>query len=92
MGWGLGCDFEVIVLNLNMDVQVEKIELAKRLLETDDEAVLLQIKEVFENNDKDFWNDLPEHVKAGIERGQKQAAEGKLTPHDEVMKKYAKYL
>ena len=40
----------------------------------------------------DFWDDLPQHVKAGIKRGQKQAAEGKLTPHDEVMKKYAKYL
>jgi predicted transcriptional regulator len=39
----------------------------------------------------DFWNDLPEYVKAGIKRGQQQAAEGKLTPHDEVMKKYAKY-
>ena len=75
-----------------MDVQTEKIALAKRLLETDDEAVLLQIKDVFENHDKDFWSDLPEHVKAGIERGRKQAAEGKLTPHDEVMKKYAKYL
>ena len=75
-----------------MDLQNEKIILAKRLLETDDEAVLLQIKEVFDNNEKDFWNDLPEHVKAGIERGRKQAAEGKLTPHDEVMKKYAKYL
>ena len=75
-----------------MDLQNEKIILAKRLLETDDEAVLLQIKEVFDNNEKDFWNDLPEHVKEGIERGRKQAAEGKLTPHDEVMKKYAKYL
>ena len=75
-----------------MDVQVEKIELAKRLLETNDEAILLQVKEIFENNDKDFWNDLPEHVKAGIEKGRKQAAEGKLTSHDEVMKKYAKYL
>ncbi len=75
-----------------MDVQIEKIALAKRLLETDDEAVLLQIKEIFESNDKDFWNDLPDHVKAGIERGRKQAAEGKLTPNDEVMKKYAKYL
>jgi len=69
-----------------MDVHIEKIALAKRLLETDDEAVLLQIKEVFENNDKDFWHDLPEHVKLGIERGRKQAAEGKLTPHDDVMK------
>ncbi len=75
-----------------MDLQAQKIALAKRLLDTDDEAVLLQIKEVFESNEKDFWNDLPEHVKAGIERGRKQAAEGKLIPHDTVMKKYAKYL
>ncbi len=75
-----------------MDLQAQKIALAKRLLDTDDEAVLLQIKEVFESNEKDFWNDLPEHVKAGIERGRKQAAEGKLIPHDAVMKKYAKYL
>ena len=71
-----------------MDLQTEKIELAKRLLETEDVSVLLQIKEVFESNDKDFWNDFPEHVKAGIERGRKQAAEGKLIPNDEVMKKY----
>jgi len=75
-----------------MDLQTEKIELAKRLLATDDEAILQQIKEVFESQEKDFWNDLPEHVKAGINRGQQQAAEGKLTPHNEVMKKYAKYL
>ena len=69
-----------------MDLQTEKIELAKRLLETEDESVLLQIKEVFDSHEKDFWNDLPDHVKAGIERGRKQAAEGKLTPNDEVMK------
>lgn len=80
------------IVNLNIDLQTEKTELAKRLLQTEDETVLLQIKEVFENYDKDFWNDLPEHVKAGIERGRKQATEGKLTPHDEVMKKHGKYL
>jgi hypothetical protein len=75
-----------------MNVQTEKIALAKRLLETDDEAVLNQIKQIFESQEKDFWNDLPEHVKAGITRAQQQAVEGKLTSHDEVMKKYAKYL
>jgi len=45
-----------------------------------------------QKQDNDFWNDLPEHLKAGIGRGRKQVAEGKLTPHAEVMKKYAKYL
>jgi len=75
-----------------MNVQTEKIALAKRLLETEDEAVLLQIKEVFEKQEKDFWNDLPQHVKSGIERAKKESIEGKLIPHDEVMKKHAKYL
>ena len=70
-----------------MDVQTEKIELAKRLLETNNEALLLQIKEIFESSDQDFWNDLPDHVKAGIARGRKQTEEGKLTSHENVMKK-----
>jgi len=59
------------------------------LLQTEDEAVLLQIKEVFKNNDKDFWDDLPGHIKAGIERGRKQAAEGKLTPNFDFTNKYS---
>jgi hypothetical protein len=75
-----------------MDIQTEKIALVKRLLDTDDEAVLNQVKEVFENSEKDFWQDLPEHVKAGIDRSKQQAAAGLLTPHEEVMKKYARYL
>ncbi|WCT12745.1 hypothetical protein [Mucilaginibacter jinjuensis] len=73
-----------------MDVQTEKIELAKRLLETDDEELLQQIKVVFENHHVE--ENLPEHVKEGIQRSLKQASDGLLTPHDEVMKKYAKYL
>jgi hypothetical protein len=80
------------MVNLSMDLQAEKIALAKRLLETDDEVILLQIKEVFEDHEKDFWNELPEHVKTGIERSKLQASEGKLTANEEVMKKYAKYL
>jgi len=75
-----------------MNIQTEKIELVKRLLDTDDESVIQQVKEVFEIHEKDFWNDLPEHVKTGIERAKKQAQAGLLTPHDEVMKKYTKYL
>ena len=75
-----------------MDIQTEKMELAKRLMETEDEAIILQVKEIFESQDKDFWDDLPDHVKEGIERGRKQAAEGKLTPNEEVLKKYARYL
>lgn len=75
-----------------MNLIAEKLELAKRLLDVEDEGLLFQLKQVLDNNDFDFWDDLPENVKQGIERARKQVAEGKLTPHDEVMSKYAKYL
>jgi gamma-glutamylcysteine synthetase len=75
-----------------MNLIAEKLELAKRLLDVEDEGLLFQLKQVLDNNGKEFWDDLPENVKQGITRAKKQAAEGKLTPHDEVMSKYAKYL
>ena len=71
-----------------MDIQAEKIELVKRLLDTEDETVIREVKGIFESHEKDFWNELPDHVKAGIKRSRKQAEAGLLTPHDEVMKKY----
>ncbi|MBB5397230.1 hypothetical protein [Mucilaginibacter sp. AK015] len=75
-----------------MNLIAEKLELAKRLLDVEDEGLLFQLKQVMDNNGKDFWDDLPENVKQGIERSRKQAADGKLTSHDEIMSKYAKYL
>lgn len=72
-----------------MDIQAEKIELARRLLETDNEVILQKVKDIFEDID---WESLPNHVQAGIKRAKKQAHEGLLTPHNEVLKKYQKYL
>ena len=51
-----------------------------------------EIQEKLNLLDDDFWNDLPNHVKEGISRGQKQALAGETKPTDEVMKKYSKYL
>jgi len=79
------------LLNLNKDIQTEKIALVKCLLDTDDVSIINQVNEIFENSERDFWNDLPQYVKTGIERSRKQAEAGLLIPHDEVMKKYTKY-
>jgi hypothetical protein len=75
-----------------MDIQAEKIDLVRRLLDTDDKSILQEVKNVFESHEKDFWAGLPKYVKDGITRSKKQAEAGQLTSHDEVMKKYAKYL
>ena len=75
-----------------MDIQTEKIARVKRLLDTDDALILQQLKDVFECHEKFLWNDLPQHVQAGITRGLAQAEAGQVTPHNEVMEKYQQYL
>lgn len=75
-----------------MEIQTLKIELAKRLLESDDVKLIEDVKNLFDKKEQDFWNTLPEHVKRGIEKSQQQAIEGKITPHEVVMQRYAKYL
>jgi len=75
-----------------MDIQTEKLELVRRLLDIDNEVLLQELKDVFDKQEKDFWLDLPEDVKSGITRSKMQADAGLLTQHDEVMKKYSRYL
>lgn len=38
--------------------------------------------------EKDFWDELPEHVKSGILESQEQIKQGKYSTHQEVMAKY----
>ena len=52
--------------------------------------IVQAILEVEETHD--WWDDLSDEAKKSIERGLKEADEGKLTPHKEVMKKYKKWL
>jgi hypothetical protein len=72
------------MLNLYMDLQAEKIELAKMLLDTDDESLIQKIRALFKVSKKDFWEELPEHVKQGIQKSRKQASEGQLIPFDQI--------
>jgi len=53
---------------------------------------LLLAKQQNKADEKDFWDELPEYVKAGIEEGLAQSERGEGIPHDEVMKQIqAKY-
>lgn len=40
----------------------------------------------------DEWEELPEYVREGIDRGLQQSAAGQTKSHEEVMKKFKKYL
>jgi predicted transcriptional regulator len=69
-----------------MDLQSEKIELVKLLLETDSKSVLDEIKAIFEKQGHDFFDELPQHVKDSIEAGLKDINEGNVYEHDSVMR------
>ncbi|MDB5156317.1 MAG: hypothetical protein JWR50_1024 [Mucilaginibacter sp.] len=68
-----------------MDLQSEKIELVKLLLETESREVINEIKAVFKRQGNDFYNDLPKHVKDSIEAGLKDIEEGNVYEHNWVM-------
>jgi hypothetical protein len=75
-----------------MSIEELKIEIAKKVFDTDDENLLSELDLLLSTNEKFVFEDLPKHVQEGIKRGAQQAEEGKLIPHDEVMKLYSKYL
>jgi hypothetical protein len=53
---------------------------------------LLLAKQQNKTDEKDFWDELPDYVKVGIEEGLAQSERGEGIPHDEVMKQIkAKY-
>ena len=43
-------------------------------------------------NQSDFWDELPDNAKTDIDEAVRQADAGQLKSHEEVMKKYKKWL
>jgi len=69
-----------------MDIQTEKIELAKLILSTNDTGLINQIRSLFKSRDEDWWEELPASVKLGINESIKQADRGEFISYDEVKK------
>ncbi len=68
-----------------MDIHLEKIELIKLLAETENPSIIKDIKKIFQREKKDWWEELSDEVKAGIEEGERQIEEGEFTTFDEMM-------
>ncbi len=72
--------------------KLEKDALVQKLISTEDDAILDQVKVIL-SDDKDFWDDLPEHVKEGINKAKEDIKQGKGIPHEQVMAEIkARYL
>ena len=68
-----------------MDIQTEKIELAKLILNTDDIGLLDQVKALFKTKkDESWWNEIPESIQKGINESIAQADRGEFVSFDEL--------
>ena len=67
-----------------------KLELIEWLTRLDDEETIEYLKVVKDSKltDHDWWDDLTDEQKKGIERGLQDIDKGRVTPHQEVRDKY----
>ncbi|MBN9386287.1 MAG: hypothetical protein J0H74_36345 [Chitinophagaceae bacterium] len=56
------------------------------------QKVLLSVAKTFAQKDSDWWDEISQEQQQAIDRSLEEMKAGKLTPHDEVMKKYKKWL
>jgi len=74
-----------------MDIEATKLELMQLLLQTQKESLLAKIKQIFEEDTTDWWNELSEEEIQSIKKGIEDADNGKLIEHEEVMKQFKKW-
>lgn len=71
-----------------MDIQLEKIELMKKLAETQDPAIIKSIRKIFKKEKKDWWDELTHAQKEDIAQSELEFEKGDYSDFETVMKKY----
>lgn len=67
-----------------MNVQAEKLDLIRWLIDLNDENVIAKIKSL-RDEDVDWWNSLSAEESAAIREGLEQLDRGEGIPHDQVV-------
>jgi hypothetical protein len=67
-----------------------KLEIIHWLSQLEDEDTINFLKIVKDNatSDTDWWNEIPEQIKSGIENSYRDKQQKKIIAHEEVAKKY----
>ena len=68
-----------------MNIQAEKIELMKLILETDNPSILSSIKKILK---KDFWDTLPQSQKDEILKSIEEIENGEIVDYEDFIKKH----
>ncbi|MGZ0015505.1 hypothetical protein [Yeosuana sp. AK3] len=72
-----------------MNIQAEKIELVKMLLDTENPKIIESIKKIFKKEKtSDFWDDLSIEQRKEIEKASLEIKTGEVTDYDTFMQKH----
>jgi hypothetical protein len=77
---------------MDTNLQQKKIELIQWLSTLTDASVIEKLLKLRKEQQNDWWDEISEAEKASIDKGLKDAEEGKLKPHSEARKAYEKWL
>ena len=70
-----------------MNIQAEKLELVRMILDTDNPGILSSIKRIFSESKKvDFWDSLPQNQKVEILKGIEEIDNGETMDYEEFIK------
>jgi hypothetical protein len=72
-----------------MNIQAEKIEIMKLILETENPSILESIKNIFnKSKTEDFWETLSDDQKEDILQGIKEIENGEVVDYENLMSKH----
>lgn len=72
-----------------MNIQAEKLEIMKMVLETENPGILESIKKLFKKESKaDFWEDLPQDQKDEILFGINEIENDETVDYEDFIKKH----
>lgn len=72
-----------------MNIQAEKIELVKMLLDTENPKIIEAIRKIFKKEKtSDFWDDLSIEQRKEIEKASLEIENGEVTDYDTFMQKH----
>ncbi|HZK52847.1 MAG TPA: hypothetical protein VFC84_01395 [Desulfosporosinus sp.] len=72
-----------------MNIQAEKLELVRKILDTDNPSILSSIKQIFTSSKEvDFWDSLPQSQKEEILKGIEEVENGETVDYEEFIKNH----
>ncbi len=73
-----------------MDIRLEKLELMKLLMETENPSVLQAIRKIFQKEEKDWWDDLTEEQQNILNESMEEYERGEFSSFDDFIKPHLK--